>query len=364
MNDATIVVLDLPLNLVIANLDDLSAGFGADTLINDLLSSRGKLGKSKVGVEALGSDQLGSASSRLRLGGGGSLDTLNVGEIELGVLCLEGVEISSQGGGAFLGKVHETVVVGLLGVLVDDTAREALHLRAVNGANLGEDTGGGGVAAELGEEDGNVAGLEDVDELVVAGLLEAAGAAPGVAVKSEHVTLGHIISITGERALEVVVRVCQDVADVGSRIADGDGPGYVLLDVILDVAGDSAHVRGDGGTRLLIVHDLVAGEEAEGVGVVLEGLNDCKGAVKVLGIIRFPRVEAGKGLADQRGVDVEKHVHARSVEDTGALIVVEIRVEVVNTDGVDTQNLHQGRITQANVLVAKRVTLELGVVAS
>jgi hypothetical protein len=44
-----------------------------------------------------------------------------------------------------------------------------------------------------------------------------------------------------------------------------------------------------------------------------------------------------------------------SIEDTGALIVIDIRVKVVDADGVDTKNLHESSISHAFILVAQGV---------
>ncbi len=137
----------------------------------------------------------------------------------------------------------------------------------------------------------------------------------------------------------------------------------MLLDVVLEVAGDGAGIGGHGGARLLVVEDLVAREEGQGVGVVLEGLDDGEGAVEVGGIVRLPGVPAGQGLADEGRVDVEHHVHAGGVEDAGALVVVQVGVDIVHADGVDTQNLEQGGITQADIGVAEGVAAGLLVVA-
>ena len=45
------------------------------------------------------------------------------------------------------------------------------------------------------------------------------------------------------------------------------------------------------------------------------------------------------------------------IENAGTLVVVGIGVEVVNTNGVDSKNLHQSGVSQAGVRVAKRVAI-------
>lgn len=51
------------------------------------------------------------------------------------------------------------------------------------------------------------------------------------------------------------------------------------------------------------------------------------------------------------------------IEDTGALVVVKVGVNVVNTDGVDAESLHEGSITHASIGVGQRVLVLRGLVA-
>jgi hypothetical protein len=113
----------------------------------------------------------------------------------------------------------------------------------------------------------------------------------------------------------------------------------VFGDVGLHLTGESADVG-----RVLLasvdgVHDLVAREESKSVGVVLESFDHGEDVLEVsLGVSR-----AGVGAVDVLsfvgGVDVENDVDADRVEDGHALIVVQGGVEVVRTDGVNTDVL-------------------------
>ena len=84
-----------------------------------------------------------------------------------------------------------------------------------------------------------------------------------------------------------------------------------------------------------IVHDFVTSKEGQSIGVCLEVLDNAERAGEVVGSVRAPWVGPVDALAREWGVDVDDHVDADSVEDTRALVVVDIGVNVVDTDGVD-----------------------------
>ena len=87
------------------------------------------------------------------------------------------------------------------------------------------------------------------------------------------------------------------------------------------------------------VHDLVAREESQSIGVVLECFDHSEDVLEVsLGVSRA-RVGAVDVLSFIGRVDVENDVDADRVEDGHALIVVQSGVEVVRTDGINTDVL-------------------------
>lgn len=45
-----------------------------------------------------------------------------------------------------------------------------------------------------------------------------------------------------------------------------------------------------------------------------------------------------------------------SIENTSALIMVDVRIQVVNTDRIDTKNLHESSISHAFVFVTERIS--------
>lgn len=53
-----------------------------------------------------------------------------------------------------------------------------------------------------------------------------------------------------------------------------------------------------------------------------------------------------------------------SIEDTGALVVVKVGVNVVDTNSVDAENLHERRITHASISIGQWVLFLIRLVAS
>ena len=52
------------------------------------------------------------------------------------------------------------------------------------------------------------------------------------------------------------------------------------------------------------------------------------------------------------------------IEDTGTIIVVQVGIQVIHANSVDTENLHESCIPHTLVLVAERILSFLGVVSS
>ena len=297
--ERSIRVLHLQGNLVRSDVHNLSRWLGLDTIPDDFSGVGRENGQGKVAVEALGSDQLGVAHRSLGRGSTRRLGSLKRLEIELGILVPECIEIRQKLSGAiFFRDDHQAVVVVFLRIFVDNTAREdGVHLGSVDSANLGEDTGIRIVAAIFRVKDGHRAVLEAVDQVAVGRLLEITLSAPAVAVQGKEIGVAHVVLIAVFNALEVVVAIPQDGSDIGGRVTDGNGTIGVLGDVVLEISGDGADVGGDDLGRIDVVNDLVSREESQRVGVVLEGLDDGKGAVEIRGIVRLPSVEVLERLA-------------------------------------------------------------------
>lgn len=131
----------------------------------------------------------------------------------------------------------------------------------------------------------------------------------------------------------------EDEHTISSRVANRDGAVGVVGDVRLHLTSESADVGRVLLRRVDIVHDLVAGEEGKSVGVALEGLDHGEDVLEVPLVVGRAGVGAVDVLTLVRGVDIQHDVDADRVEDRHALIVVEVRVEVVGSDGVDADVL-------------------------
>lgn len=335
------------------DLDEL-AGVGVGQTILDVFGDLGRSGGHPPGVKELaGSDDVGTAGLGLD-GGLGDLSRGQAVHVQLAELLLQVVEVD-QGRDLVTVDLDQTVVVVLLGVLIHQTTGEGLgHLLAVQGLHLSEETGVNLVAAVLGEEDGNGSVGEVLGQDVVAAGLVGSVTAPRVGVEAEEVNarVSGVLQVT----FEVVSGVGQDGTDIGSRVTDGDGAVGILRDVVLHVTNDRANV-GRSQPGGILVDNLVAGEETENIVKVLECLDDTKDLLEVEMAVGSPGLHAVESTIGQGRVDVEDDVNTGRVEDGNALVVVEVGLDVVDTDSVDAQHLHQSRVTLANRGITQRVAL-------
>lgn len=181
------------------------------------------------------------------------------------------------GGDAAVGvNDNKTILVGLLGVLVDKATRKhAAHLGGVDALDFSKRTGHDFVTAKLGQEHG--AGVPGVrlHLLVVARETERRATAPGVVVHAKHVqtlVIGATVKVLS--LLQTVGR------DVSGRVTNRDETTGLGLDVGLHVTDDGLDV-GSGRSRVFVVDDLVSGKEAQQVIVSLECIDSCKHALEV-----------------------------------------------------------------------------------
>ena len=254
-------------------------------------------------------------------------------------------------------KLDETVVVGLLGELVDQTTREDFgHLLGVDGGDLLPETRGRGVATVFGEVDGVGEGSVVVDEGLVTGALEGVVTAPLVRVDTEEIGISDVTAfeVGGEGRAEIKI--------IGIGVTDGDDTRDVVGDVCLHVANDGLDVVGGGGSGLGIEDDFVSGEEHEGVGVAGEHVNDLEDMLEVIGRVCGPGQVLVEMLALEGGVDVEDEVDAGLRHERHALIVRDFGINGVHADGVDAELLEEVDIARALVEVGEGVValLELG----
>lgn len=343
-------VVDLLLDVGILNLDELAGVSVGEAFVDHSLDFGGSLGQ----VEGVGESGVGDKGGFALggLGGGlGCVGGLDAAHVELAVLRHEVIIVDEERDGAVVIDLNETVVVLLLGVFVDETAGEGLgHLLTVKGLHFAEVAGLDFVAAVLGEEDGDRGVGKVLGEDIVATLGVGRVAAPRVGVEAEEVRLG--ISIVS--AHEVVEGVHEDGTNIGSRIANRNAAVKVLCDVVLHVTLNRPDVSGNV-LDTLLVDDLVSGEEGQGVGEVLERFDHTEDLLEIDIIVGAFGVGSVEVSAIQRRVDIQDHVDTSCVEDGCALVVVETRRQVIDTDGVNAQTLHESGIPQACIRIAERV---------
>jgi hypothetical protein len=87
------------------------------------------------------------------------------------------------------------------------------------------------------------------------------------------------------------------------------------------------------GGCLLLIDKFIASEESHGVWVVLECLNHGKDVGKVINVVCAGRIIAVNG--HKWSIHIKYHIDTSCVEDTCALVVVHVRIEVVHANGID-----------------------------
>ncbi|KAI6749128.1 hypothetical protein HG531_008075 [Fusarium graminearum] len=177
--------------------------------------------------------------------------------------------------------------------------------------------------------------------------------APGVIVESKEVG-----SDLFRTAVHVVSSLHAVGGNIGSGVTDGNLAKLASLDVVSHVTGDGLDVRSRLVGVLLVVHDLVTGEESEGVLVLGEHLDSSKNTLDVGGIVR----RAGGGTVDGvlGVVDIKDKIDASVVERLHALIVIGLVVDGVNANNVDAEFLEVLDITLADLGVGQRILVSGG----
>lgn len=158
-------------------------------------------------------------------------------EIKLAVLGPQVLKVDEQADGSVAVDADQTVVVGFLAVFVHQSSRKSLrHVGTVDRLDLAENTRLDVVATGFREENRH----SDVGEvlgkhIVTAGVVGCI-TAPRVRVETEEVgTRGGRV---GKVAGQVVSRVNQERADIGSRVTDRNITLGVLADVVVHVTLD------------------------------------------------------------------------------------------------------------------------------
>lgn len=231
----------------------------------------------------------------------------------------------------------------------DPSGPDRAHLRAVEGLHLGERTRLDLVASVLGEKGRDRVRRELLSARTVAGLSVRGVAAPRIDVLAPKVDRVHLIT-----AVEVVGDVYSDAGIVVGCISDTDGAIVLLLDIRLHIADGSL----DKGARICVtggVRNLVAGEEAEDIGVSGHGVDHaCVAGIQrvvPLGIIAIDGlvwsrkigndIDAGVGQRGHRGIVVGGGVERVDTNDVGS------ELEKVWNIAIDTRGVCERVIVAA-----------------
>ena len=171
--------------------------------------------------------------------------------------------------GDWLSVGDKPVVVGLLDPLIDDSSRpDVVHLWPQDRSLVQEQSRAVCVASRLREEDWDWVPLGHLVQLLVSGHLKRIlRVAPLVGVQAEEVD--GIVSVVA--AGEVVLKHRTELGDVGCGVANWDLAHALRVAVCLHVAGCCLDEWCDLGL-VGACDDLVANEDAEGIGVISEGV--------------------------------------------------------------------------------------------
>jgi hypothetical protein len=174
---------------------------------------------------------------------------------------------------------NETVVGALLGVLVDETtAVNTGHLRVVESRDLLE-LASVLVAAVFGEEEGQTVVAVGGNLLVPARDGVGRRVAPRVVVEGEEVA-----ALVVGTAVHVLGSLVAVLADIGSRVTNGNGAVASVVAVLLEITSNGLNVRSAVGS-VDVVDDLVTGEEKKSVGVVGECIDSSEQTLQVNSVV-------------------------------------------------------------------------------
>ena len=138
----------------------------------------------------------------------------------------------------------------------------------------------------------------------------------------------------------------------------------MLCDVLLHVALDGTNVLGIKHCSIHVINNFVSGKESQGVRVILESFNDLENTLEIVIGVSSPWSRAVDRLANQRRVNIKDDVDTGIVKDAHAVVMVQVGIDIIHTDGVDTQALKENSITQTGILVHQRVDTVLRLISS
>lgn len=244
--------------------------------------------------------------------------------------------------------LDETIVAVFLRVFIDKTTRvDTSHVSAVERGNLLE-FAFIGVAAILGQEEGETIASEVLDLLIPARSGEGGRITPRVIIESEEV--GPLVRST---AIHVFGHLKSVLLDVCCRVADWDSSVTTVADVLTHIAGNSLDV-GSALRAARVVDDFVAREECQCVVIISKSINGSKDVLQVDVIVRGIGICSIEGV--ERCVDVEDEVDASICQSTHARIVVGSVVDSIDTDGIDAQLLKFCNVSLAAGLIGNGIS--------
>jgi hypothetical protein len=146
--------------------------------------------------------------------------------------------------------------------------------------------------------------------------------------------------------------------NIGSRVSDRNLAELASLDVVSHITSDGLDVGSGLVGILLVVHDLISGEESECVVVLGEHLDGGENALDVGSVVRRTGLGTVDGVLGV--VDIENEVDASVVERLHARIMIGLVVDSVDADNVDAELLEVLDITLANIRIGERILVSRG----
>ncbi|KAH3677698.1 hypothetical protein OGATHE_000352 [Ogataea polymorpha] len=230
------------------------------------------------------------------------------------------------GHGAYGGVVDgrdKTIVVVLLEVHVHNASGPHVgHLVGEEGRDIGEFSRLDGVAAVLGEEDGNC----EVGELLEIGSLVL-------------ISAGEVVG-RGDSGLGVVVR----------RVSDWNGTVSPVLHVLLHVSDGSLDER-SGVSVGRVCDDLVSGKKSKHVVVLLHHVDHRR--VSLVQGLRPLRVRGRDRQFRLR--KIRNHIDARVLQERHAVAVVSVGIQSIHSDDIGVQLPQVRNVSFAGGLVGQRI---------
>lgn len=350
-----VFVNDLGFDLGILDFDKLAGLDSRDTLLEELFAALWKIREIKLLNEAASFDEARLALFWLK-GGGARVEALERLDVKFLELTHQVVIVDKEFGLVVLER-DQTILIVLHGVFVDETSAHGLsHFLAIDRLDFGENARLDFVATVFREEDGHGSLGKHFDEFVVTTSLVRSIAAPRVRVETKEVGVAIVTLV----ASNIAPGVLEDITDVGRGVPDRDLAVRMFRDILFQVTLDGLmqiislkdrmlleeratdpNVKGNVLVGLL-VNNFIGAKEPKHIRISLESLDHGKDVLQVALVISRLGLLAVEMLSVFRSVDVQKDVDTGGIEDGHALIVVDLRADVVDTNSIDLSAVLDG----------------------